>query len=132
MEIEGKTFPASCDRMTRGIKRLLEQGEFLSSQRKKGEGPVNVEVRRYGGKKYVRVFRSQNKDNHNKQSDSDESGQNTDKRIVEQKQNFAEELNGLSALLLNIFHQIKKRCTSSPAQKKTNALPSDDGVGMAL
>ena len=131
MEIEGKTFPASYDRMTRGIKRLLEQGELMSSQRKTAEGPVNVEVRRYGGKKYVRVFRSQNKDNENTQSDGDESVQNTDKRIVE-KQNFAEELNGLSALLLNVFYQIKNRCTSSPIQKKTNTTPSDGGVGMAL
>ena len=130
MEIEGKTFPVSCDRMTRGIKRLLEQGELLSSQKKTTEGEVNVEVRRCGGKKYVRVFRSQNKDNENKQIADDESVRNLDEKIVAKKQNYPEELNSFSALLLSIFYHIKNRCTSS--SQKTNTLPSDGGVGMAL
>ena len=133
MEIEGKTSPVSCDRMTRGIKRLLEQGELLSSQRKKAEGQVNVEVRRCGGKKYVRVFRSQNKDNESKQNHEESDGvRNPDERIVEKKPNFAgEELNSFSALLLNILCQIRDKCMSSP-EKKTNTLHSDGGVGMAL
>ena len=132
MEIESKNFPVNCDRMTRGIKRLLDQGELLSLRNKKAEGQVSVEVRRCNGKKYVRVFRSPNKEN--KQSDEDDkSTQNSDESLVEEQQNFAQELNSFSALLLRVIYQIKSKCLSS-TQNEAKALPGvgDKNLGMAL
>ncbi|CAB4021692.1 Hypothetical predicted protein [Paramuricea clavata] len=138
MEMVSTKFPVavSCDRMTRGMKRLLEQGELLSSQKKKDDGHVNVEVRRCNGKKYVRVFRSPNKDNVNvnKQRDEVDTAEISNESALKKTQNFAQEINSVSAFLLHVLYQIKNKCLSSTAQNDAKALPSvgDKNLGIAL
>lgn len=138
MAMVSTKFPeaVSCDRMTRGMKRLLEQGELLSSQKKKDDGQVSVEVRRCNGKRYVRVFRSPNKGNVNvnKQCDEVDTAEISNESALKKTQNFAQEINSVSAFLLHVLYQIKSKCLSSTSQNDVKALPSvgDKNLGIAL
>ena len=130
MEIVSENFPVPCDRMTRGIKRLLEQREQLSKQ-KKAEGEVMVEVRRgTNGKKIVRVFRSSNKDNIDKQSNADRTMETFHEGIIEKR--IAQEFS-VSALLFNVFLQIKSKfCLTTRNGARASSGTGEKNLGIAL
>ena len=133
MEILSENFPVPCDRMTRGIKRLLEQHERMSEQKRKAEGQVKVEVcRNINGKKYVRVFRSSNKDNVDKQSNENITEEKSLEGIVE-KSVAAQEFSNVSALLLNILLQIKSKFWLATRSKaSTSSGTGDKSLGITL
>ena len=133
MEILSENFPVPCDRMTRGIKRLLEQHERISEQKRKAKGQVKVEVRRnINGKKYVRVFRSSNKDNVDKQSNENITVEKSLEGIVE-KSVGAQEFNNVSALLLNVLLQIKSKFWLATRSKAlTSSGTGDKSLGITL
>ena len=133
MEILSENFPVPCDRMTRGIKRLLEQHERISEQKRKAKGQVKVEVRRnINGKKYVRVIRSSNKDNVDKQSNENITVEKCLEGIVE-KSVGAQEFSNVSALLLNVLLQIKSKFWLATRSKApTSSGTGDKSLGIAL
>lgn len=130
-------FPVSCERMTRGMKRLLEKSEMLASTHgKKDDRVVNIEVRRCNGKKYVRVFRTPNKgqaDGVDEQSSETNVKTSTEASnpVLEKTRDLVGETNEVSTLLSKILHQIKNKF-ASVTQNEAKTLPGSDDKDLGI
>ena len=131
IQLDNKSSPLPCERMTRGIKRLMEQGESLSTEQEK-EGQVIVEIRRVDGKKHVRISRSTNKHVHESKQSNDETNAESSDEV--EKKSFTEGLHNVSNLLCNIINQIRNKCLpSSPNERKLlSSAAVDKKLGISL
>lgn len=131
MDEETENFAFACHRMTRGVKRLMEQRE-LSLRNKKSEGEVIFEVRHDDGMKFVRVFRMPVVRNRalleNKLCLCEEKsdGISSESSLDNKKEGFKKDVSSVSNFFAKVFDQIRRKCLSC-----IRNVVSDKNVGIA-
>lgn len=108
MEMFSNDFPVSCHRMTRGMKRLLVQGEKIQ-EIKKQEQNVDIVVKRCNGRRHVVISRSLK--NYNEE-EKDLTSELKEDKLVESNIHQTQDQKTLFCLVSDVVFQIKNKYLS--------------------